>query len=747
MKYLPVIWTGLILSFQLVYCNEIYQSVRIFNPSPATIQLLAETGIPLDHITGKAGVYLDIVVSESQVEKFDSIGVEHKILIHDLTQYMQARNVPAVSRDFPLGSMQGNYTWDELNSRFDELRELYGAIISERHILGQSTEGRDIWAFKVSDNPAEDEQDPEVLYTALTHAREPVSMMNLFYFVQMIGENYGSDPELTYLVDNREMWFLPVINPDGYVYNESIQPNGGGMHRKNRRDTFCGNGTNRGIDLNRNYGYGWGANDTGSSPDPCEETYRGESAFSEPETQAVRDFIENRPLMNVLHYHTFSNVYIHPYGNASLPDEPDLATYREIGAEMARLNGYAVGTGYETIGYTVNGDAVDWTYGAQGLVTFTPEVGSYDDYFWPSEDRIVPLCKDQLHPNMVFSFVAGNDIVLQDVQFPVEEFLSGETVTAELHIQNRGLMDSDGNISITLEPVNSFISLDTDSIRIDELEARDDDVAALDYTISADASRGAETGFITTVYDGSSYPRQDTIQFFIGAPDVIILDSFEMDLGNWQLEGDWGLTDVSYSGNWALSDSPDGNYGNNQSTAAALNINFDLSYYHGIRISYMTRWEIEPYDDFVQFQAYIPNEGWISLAGEYTVMGSGQDAQPPGDPGYHGNSDGWVKELIELNQLGDSYPTSFRFIQTSDNYNNGDGFSVDDFTITAYPSMLQGDLNSDNILGIMDVIQMADMILFNAEPTPYQIFISDLDGNGTLDLFDIFLLVNLIMEF
>ena len=103
--------------------------------------------------------------------------------------------------------------------------------------------------------------------------------------------------------------------------------------------------------------------------------------------------------------------------------------------------------------------------------------------------------------------------------------------------------------------------------------------------------------------------------------------------------------------------------------------------------------------------------------------------------------------MIELDQLGESNSTSFRFIQTSDNYNNGDGFSVDDFTITAYPSMFQGDLNSDNILGIMDVIQMADMILSTAEPTPYQIFISDLDGNGTLDLFDIFLLVNLIMEF
>jgi hypothetical protein len=82
-----------------------------------------------------------------------------------------------------------------------------------------------------------------------------------------------------------------VINPDGYVYNETIAPNGGGMHRKNRRDTGCGDGTQRGIDLNRNYGYEWGADNSGSSPNPCSSTFRGDSAFSEPETQAVRDFI------------------------------------------------------------------------------------------------------------------------------------------------------------------------------------------------------------------------------------------------------------------------------------------------------------------------------------------------------------------------------------------------------------------------------------------------------------------------
>ena len=116
-------------------------------------------------------------------------------------------------------------------------RRFPAGIISEKVIIGQSLEGNDIWAFKVSDNPNENEDEPELLLTGLIHAREPLSMMNIFYFVQLLAENYDSDPELNYLVNNREMWFIPVLNPDGYIYNESIEPSGGGMHRKNRKDT------------------------------------------------------------------------------------------------------------------------------------------------------------------------------------------------------------------------------------------------------------------------------------------------------------------------------------------------------------------------------------------------------------------------------------------------------------------------------------------------------------------------------
>ena len=196
---------GVLFLSQYLYSSEIYQSIRVFNPTVDVIQIIGQLGIPLDHIGGKKGIFLDVTATEDQTMALLSKGINLDILINDLTYHYKSRNRPAVDRTFPLGSMQGNYTWDELNARFDELQSSYPEIISERVVIGQSIEGRDIWAFKVSDNPNEDEDEPEVLYTSLTHSREPLGMMNLFYFVQLVAEQYSIDSELEFLVNNREM--------------------------------------------------------------------------------------------------------------------------------------------------------------------------------------------------------------------------------------------------------------------------------------------------------------------------------------------------------------------------------------------------------------------------------------------------------------------------------------------------------------------------------------------------------------
>ena len=171
------------------------------------------------------------------------------------------------------------------------------------------------------------------------------------------------------------------------------------MHRKNRKDTGCGSGTARGVDLNRNYAYSWGANNEGSSPDPCANSYRGDAAFSEPETAVVRDFMASMNFRNVLHYHTYTNLLIHPYGDGSYPDEPDFSTFKEIGTEMTRFNQYHVGTGIETVGDTVNGDAVDYSYVEEGMIAFTPEVGDWEDGYCPADARAVSYTHLPLPPS------------------------------------------------------------------------------------------------------------------------------------------------------------------------------------------------------------------------------------------------------------------------------------------------------------------------------------------------------------
>ena len=728
-----------------VNAQEIFQSVRVWGPTPEVIKLIAEQGIPMDHTVGKPGIFLDLTVSEDERVTLMSTGLDVEILIPNLTLYYQKMNRPAIERDFPLGSMQGNYTWDELNDRFDELRTQYTPIMTDRIIIGESMDGHDIWAFKVSDNPNEDEEEPEVLYTGLTHAREPVGMMNLFYFVQLLCESYGTDPELTYLVDNREMWFIPVINPDGYLYNESIQPNGGGMHRKNRRDTNCGDGTNRGVDLNRNYGYGWGANNTGSSPDPCSTTYRGTEEFSEPETAAVRDFVEDREFMNVLHYHAYSNVLIHPYGNASLPEEPDLTTYREVGEEMTHYNGYAVGTGFEVIGYTVNGDAVDWSYGDQGLIAYTPEVGSSSQGFWPPEDHVETLCQEQVHPNKIFAFVAGSDFMIGDENIDDSVVEPGTVVTLEIEIQNRGLTDSDGPVEVLFQALNGHISLVDSIVVIDEIPTRESEIILIELSISSETVVGTETGLILSVHDNISFQRSDTIRFVVGQPSILFLDGFETGLDNWSIDGDWGLTTASATGDHALTDSPNGDYGSGQTTVAELSVNIGFEFIVHPIIRFKAQWDIEENWDFVRLQAFIPEEGWVSLAGDFTEMGSGQPAQPDGEPGYDGVQIDWIEETIQLDQLNGNNPTAFRFIQTSDNYQEGDGFSIDDFTILGYTQSLQGDFIPDGTVDIIDVLALADLILLDQEPSAYQLFFSDLDNNNVLNVMDLVLLVNIIM--
>ncbi|MCP4706253.1 MAG: hypothetical protein GY865_16780, partial [candidate division Zixibacteria bacterium] len=372
-------------------------------------------------IVGQQDDYLEVVIFPEELEELSQAGFGTEVVIDDMTAFFQSRLDP--TRD-----MGGYKTLDEINAYVDQMILDHPDLVSAKFNMGLSLEGRPMWAVKISDNPNVDEDEPEVLYTAATHCREMITPEVLFYFMNYLTNNYGTDPEATFLVDNREMWFIPVFNVDGYHYNGVTNPAGGGMWRKNRRNN--GDGT-FGVDLNRNWGLGWGYNDGGSSPNGIDETYRGTGPFSEPETQNVRDFIIDHEFVIVMDYHAYTNIYYLPYGyNSSMvPDHPLISA---ICDSMGVFNNY----GHAVMG--INGCSSDWEYGEQTLknknLAILPEVGNASDNFWPPLERIPYLVSVNLEPNKLIAYLAGEPNMIYPPQVP--EITLPETVsTVEYNVE------------------------------------------------------------------------------------------------------------------------------------------------------------------------------------------------------------------------------------------------------------------------------------------------------------------------
>ncbi|MCP4711493.1 MAG: hypothetical protein GY869_22980, partial [Planctomycetes bacterium] len=239
----------------------------------------------------------------------------------------------------------------------------------------------------------------------------------------------------TYFVDNREIWVVPMLNPDGHYVVQEIYD----LWRKNTRDNnnsgqFETN--NDGVDLNRNYGYMWGYDNTGSSPDPTSATYRGPGPFSEPETQALRDFCIEREFTIALNYHSSGRLLLYPWG--FIPQNtPDHDIFVALADQFVAENGYIPGNSGSGIIYSTNGGTCDWLYGAQGIFGFTPEVGSQ---FLPPDSEIPALLAETFPINIAAAFYAANPYSIRLPQTPIIDELS---------------YDGDGNFTIswtTLDP-------------------------------------------------------------------------------------------------------------------------------------------------------------------------------------------------------------------------------------------------------------------------------------------------------
>ena len=297
------------------------------------------------------------------------------------------------------------HDYAEMIAEIQQAEADHGAIF-DLFSIGTSYDGRTIWAGKISDNAnvpdpnnpnvSIDEAEPEVLFTHHQHAREHLTVEMALYTLKMLTDEYGSNPQITNLVNNREIWMVFDMNPDGGEYDIAT-----GTYRSWRKNRQPNAGSTAvGTDLNRNWNYRWGCCG-GSSGTFSSETYRGAAPFSAPETAVVSNFVNSRvvggeqQITVAIDFHTYQELILWPYGY-TFTDVPADMTQDDhdvlvaMGQAMAATNGYTPEQASDL--YITDGTINDWLYGVHRIMNYTfemyPRTSSQGGFYPP--DEVIP---------------------------------------------------------------------------------------------------------------------------------------------------------------------------------------------------------------------------------------------------------------------------------------------------------------------------------------------------------------------
>ncbi len=402
------------------------------------------------HGTGEPGRnYVKIMVSKrEQRTKLADLGVSIESVKSDsiygtATDAILARVRAAgfrVGETFVLGEGISPLDFPADDARFHNYAEATAAIDQivalkpdrmRKFSIGKTTEGRDIWAVQINSSMEFYDDGftsgkPGIVFMGNHHAREHLSAEIPLMLMEYLAVNMDSDPEVSRLVSSRDIFIIPMVNPDGVEYDVSTSRYK--SHRKNMRQNARGGGFfDRGclgVDLNRNYGFMWGTG--GSSDDTCSDVYMGTAPFSEPETQAIKAFVEGRPNLKVLlSYHTFSELILYPWGHKYEPIDNQNAkrAYETMARTMAQWNGYTPQQSSEL--YIASGDTTDWSWGQLGIFSFTFELSPKDMWsggFYPGAGVIDNVFAANLRPALFLIDIADDPYrVLQNEQDPLRD--------------------------------------------------------------------------------------------------------------------------------------------------------------------------------------------------------------------------------------------------------------------------------------------------------------------------------------
>jgi hypothetical protein len=686
-----------LLLFSMAFGQLKYSRAKILTNYEG-LNLLSNLGIPVDHGFHKENTFLISDFSSDQIQVARDNGFNVEILIDDVQKYYVEQNLvksspidknivcstsggsgsssfnPVTPSNFNLGSMGGYLTYQEFLNELDDMASQYPNLISTKSGISNflTVENRPIYWVRISDNPTTDEtNEPEVLYSSVHHAREPNAMSEVIFYMWYLLENYASNTEIKYLVDNTEMYFVPCVNPDGYVYNQTTNPNGGGMHRKNRRivGTF-----NKGVDLNRNYSYGFGT--TGVSSNVNDDTYPGTGAFSEVETQAMKWFCENRDFIYASNAHTYSNGLLHPIGTSTNEFAVDHNYFQTYTEHMAKYNGYTFMKSSSL--YPASGDSDDYMYKVDlnvkpQIFAITPEVGSSNDGFWPPSSKIISNCKDMMFPNLVQAHLSHKYLIVKDLDASIIETQTG----VFNHSANR-LGHENGSVTVSIDPIQGIQSVGPSVTYT--LSIMQTQTGTISYILNPSIKFGDIVKYILKT-DNGLWVKRDTIVKTYGAMTLQISDDASTS-SNWS--GSWALTSTDfYSASNSFTDSPSGNYISNANKIYTFSNTIDLSQATDAMVTYFAKWDIETDFDMCQFQVSNDNGlTWNAQCGKYTVQGTSGNGSVQANlqPVYEGIQTSWVKEEINLSDyIGQNIKVRFQL--KSDGGVEKDGFYFDDFQV------------------------------------------------------------------
>ncbi len=534
----------------------------------------------------------------------------------------------------------GYYSYAQMVTAIENLYNTYsGSNLVDTFRIGTSVEGKIIYVVKISDNASTDESnEPEAFFQGVQHAREAIGGSSMIFLMQYLCEQYqpaANNQKIRDLVNNREIYIIVCMNPDGWEYNR-LNGGAGAGWRKNRRNN---GGGDMGVDLNRNWSVDWhlcsgavGEASCGSS-DPSDDTYWGTAAFSEPEALAVRNFIRSKHIVVANDQHSVGPYFSLPFGRPALHTGADAMTtaeinwYKAIPALMGKYNGMRAGNSVQALGYEVAGGVKDWFFrgdigsgvngGLKSTIMGMTGEGGYGttgaSTFWPPSTAITGLCQGMVYQDIQMIYSAGSYVDIQD-----NTDIAVTATSGNFNFKLRRLGLDNQPVTVTLVPIINVATVGAPVVvTTANLSAYySTHTANISYTLPGGITNGQRVRFAWRVQT-QGYTYSDTITKFYN-PSTPLTDNMEGSLTtNWTniTEGtvasgfgynytgaNWTFTTGGVTGN-ALSESANGtDYSAQSIRILQCNTVFNLASATAAYLTFQTKHFAENFHDKLQIQ-------------------------------------------------------------------------------------------------------------------------------------------------